>query len=232
VSDADLIPAATVLLLRDNNRGSDHESIEVLMVKRNSKIAFGGLWVFPGGRVDDHELVGNDAETAALLAAVREAEEETDLRIVVEDLVQWSHWVPPAAADIPTGQGPKRRFATWFFAARAPEGTVTIDGGEIHDHDWLEPSAALEKRDTGEIELVPPTWVTLYQLANHSTVESALQWARETESERFTTRGIMDVKPRIVLWEGDAGYETGAANVAGGRHRLTLDPAGWHYERQ
>ncbi len=227
MSDADLIPAATVLLLRDSEAGA----LEVLMVKRNSKIAFGGLWVFPGGRVDDHERNGNDDEAAALLAAVREAHEETDLTISAEDLVQWSHWVPPPAVEIPTDQGPKKRFATWFFAAAAPAGVVTIDGGEIHDHAWLEPAAAMAMRDAGEIELVPPTWISLYQLAAHSDVASALKWAAETETERFSTRGLMTGKPRIVMWEGDAAYDSGDAESVGGRNRLVLDPKGWRYER-
>ena len=41
------VHAATVILLRDTGRGP-----ETLMLRRNSKIAFGGMWVFPGGRVD------------------------------------------------------------------------------------------------------------------------------------------------------------------------------------
>ena len=45
-----LIPAATVLVLRD----SDHE-MEVLMVKRSNKPPFGNLYVFPGGKIDDDD---------------------------------------------------------------------------------------------------------------------------------------------------------------------------------
>ncbi|HAL42384.1 MAG TPA: NUDIX domain-containing protein, partial [Gammaproteobacteria bacterium] len=36
------IPAATVVLLRDGEQG-----VEVLMLRKNSKITFGGMWVFP-----------------------------------------------------------------------------------------------------------------------------------------------------------------------------------------
>ena len=36
--------AATVILLRDAADG-----LETLMLRRNSKISFGGMWVFPGG---------------------------------------------------------------------------------------------------------------------------------------------------------------------------------------
>ena len=44
------VAAATVILLRDTDTG-----LETLMLRRNSKIAFGGMWVFPGGRVDDED---------------------------------------------------------------------------------------------------------------------------------------------------------------------------------
>ncbi|MDH3682944.1 MAG: NUDIX domain-containing protein, partial [Acidimicrobiia bacterium] len=45
-------PAATVIPLRDGTAG-----LEVLVLRRDTNLAFhGGSWVFPGGRVDDHEL--------------------------------------------------------------------------------------------------------------------------------------------------------------------------------
>jgi len=42
-----LIPAATVLVLRDTKDG-----IEVLMVKRSKRPPFENLFVFPGGKID------------------------------------------------------------------------------------------------------------------------------------------------------------------------------------
>ena len=45
-----LIPAATVLLLRQNN-----DDMEVLLVERSSNSAFGDLYVFPGGKVDSED---------------------------------------------------------------------------------------------------------------------------------------------------------------------------------
>ena len=45
-----LIPAATVLVLRDSKQG-----MEVLMVKRSKRPPFGNLYVFPGGKIDDHD---------------------------------------------------------------------------------------------------------------------------------------------------------------------------------
>ncbi len=77
------IPAATVLLLRDE------PAFEVLMIARHENSSFaGGALVFPGGRVDpgdrqtawrDHAdgLSSDDVRAAAQIAAIREAFEET-----------------------------------------------------------------------------------------------------------------------------------------------------------
>lgn len=225
--DLALIPAATVLLLRDADTPS---GLEVLMVHRNSKIAFGGAWVFPGGRIDDDELDTSDLLGSARRAAVREAAEETTLELDPVDLHYWSYWEPPMAASMPSTRGPRRRFATWFFAAHAPEGEVVVDDGEIHDHAWLDPADAIAKRDRGEIELVPPTWVTLHQIGGYGSSEEALARTRETDHGRFVTRPYGG-DPIVLAWAGDAGYDAGDPELSGARHRLVMAVDGWTYER-
>lgn len=222
--DREAIPAATVILLRDTAAG-----VETLMLRRNSKLAFGGMWVFPGGRVDpaDHEgAVDADAAqtfAAARRAAVREAFEESGLIVAVDDLVALSHWTPPP-------QTPKR-FATWFFVAPAPEGAVTIDDGEIHEHMWLSPVNALAQRDRREIELAPPTWVTLHMLADAETVAQALANASASDPLIFVTRIGATDDGLAAMWAGDAGYKTGDANAPGPRHRLVMTSGTWSYDR-
>ena len=129
------------------------------MLHRTSKGAFGGMWVFPGGRVDDDDRRPDDDgdEPAARRAAAREATEECGLAVDPDEIVAFSRWTPPPVAP--------KRFATWFFLARVPTGDVVVDGGEIVDHRWLAPSAVLEQRDRGEVELAPPTWMTLNDAA-------------------------------------------------------------------
>ncbi len=222
----ELIAAATVLLLRDDPRG-----LEVLMLRRNSKIAFGGMWVFPGGRVDQHEM-GPDELTSARLAAARETQEEVGLDLHPDSLVTWSHWQPPAAAEMVAKGGPLRRFSTWFFVAPAPEGIVSIDHGEIHEDRWLTPREAMSKHAAGEIEIVPPTWITLHQLAAHNSVDEAITWARAVEPKpRFWTRRLSK-DPLTLVWHGDAAYETLDPKTLGGRNRLALHAEGWVYEFQ
>jgi 8-oxo-dGTP pyrophosphatase MutT (NUDIX family) len=208
------------VLARDGDEG-----IEVLMLRRNSKLVFGGMWVFPGGRVDPEDVDpadDGDEVAAARRAAVREAHEEAGAIVDPGDLVTFSYWVPPPQAP--------RRFATWFFLAPAGAGEVVIDFGEIHEHLWLRPEEAIRRRDAGEIELAPPTWVTLWQLAAAGTVEKMLAAARGQKPRRFETHIAMKGDAMVALWEGDAGYDDGDADRPGARHRLSMSPEGWKYE--
>jgi 8-oxo-dGTP pyrophosphatase MutT (NUDIX family) len=215
------VAASTVILVRDASAG-----LETLMLRKNSKIAFGGMWVFPGGRVDEADRAGlpsDDELAAARRAAAREAEEESALSIAPDSMVPFSHWTPPAITP--------KRFLTWFFLADAPAGDVVIDQGEIHEHAWMSPAEALRRRDAAEIELAPPTFVSLFELSRWSSVEEALGAVRDRTPERFETRISVQEGSPIALWHGDAGYAAGDAALSGARHRLSMVKSGWRYER-
>ena len=216
---SETIPAATVVLLRDGDDG-----VETLVLLRNSKLAFaGGMWVFPGGRVDPADGPAADEIPTARNAAVREAREEAALSIAAYTLLPYAHWCPPAAAP--------KRFSTWFFAARAPVGDVLVDGSEIHEHAWVRPADGLARRDAGEIELAPPTWVTLHDLADFACVDDALETIARREPERFVTRVAAIDDAIVALWHGDAAYDSGDPSAEGPRHRLRMADDRWVYER-
>ena len=213
------IPAATVILLREHA-----DDVQVLMLRKNSDIAFGGMWVFPGGRIDPEDHVGAaDDEAAARAAAVREAEEEASIRVDPQDLVWFSHWTPPPA--------PRKRFATWFFAGSgAAHGDVAVDDGEITDFEWISPEGALARHKAGEIDLAPPTWVTLYQLSLERSVDALLQ-RLSAEVKVYSTRVAKSAEgQRVAMWRGDAGYEQWDADVPGARHRLVMARGGFMFE--
>ncbi len=213
-------PAATVVLLRDAR-----DTCEVLLVRRNAQLAFhGGAWVFPGGRIDPEDYdASRDVTAAARRAAVREAREEAGVVIVEDRLVRLSRWVTP--------EGLPKRFDTWFFVAPAAGETVQVDGGEIHEHRWLSPAQALAEQGAGNIELPPPTFVTLTSLANYQTVADALANIAQGPFEAFLPHLHVIPEGACTVYAGDAGYDSGALDQPGPRHRLWIVDSGWRYER-
>lgn len=215
-------PAATVVLVRDGDG-----EVEVLMIHRGDATAFGGMWAFPGGVIEDADVPAGTAPDplpAARRAAVRETREEVGLDIDESTLVYWSHWLPPA--DSP------RRFSTWFFVApgteRHTDGHVEIEGDEVLASEWIAPGEVLARQAAGEVLVAPPTFVTLEQLGRYGDVGSLLAAADPFEFATeiaFTPGGV-----RICLWQGDAGYGIGDPTIAGPRRRLVMDDgAGWRY---
>jgi 8-oxo-dGTP pyrophosphatase MutT (NUDIX family) len=215
------IPAATVVLLRDID--SDGRP-EVLMLRKNSKIAFGGMWVFPGGRIDEEDYdAKRDLETAARNAAAREAREEAGIQAEPGDFVWFAHWSPPPST--------KRRFATWFFAVQADDQEIEIDGGEIMEHSWVNPGLALERHRAGEIDLAPPTWVTLYHLSRYTPSSDVLAHLAARSPGIYETHVVeRSDGVRVALWKGDSGYEAWDADLPGARHRLILARDGFVFE--
>lgn len=213
------VPAATAVLLRDGDDG-----LETLLLRRASKLAFhAGAWVFPGGRVDPDDDGVDDLERARR-AAVREAHEEAGLVIDAAQLVPLSHWTTPP--------GQVRRFSTWFFTAVVDAAAeVTVDGGEISTHRWMSAAEALEAQAGGELELPPPTFVTLTELRVFGSARAAV--------ETMTAQGPPFFEPKLVsvdggvvsLYEGDGGYASADPTVAGASHRLEMLEAGWRYIR-
>jgi 8-oxo-dGTP pyrophosphatase MutT (NUDIX family) len=212
------IPAATVVVCRDGDHGLD-----VVMLRRNGAISFGGMWVFPGGRVDgadhgpDH---GADELVAARRAAVREAREEAALDLDPDALVPFAHWEPPP--DTP------KRFSTWFFLTPVQEQhALTIDGTEIHEACWIGVHEALHKAARREIAVVAPTWVTLRTLVHFATVGEAVTALGSVSPPSYSTRIAHMDGCRVALWDGDVAYQSGEVHTAGPRRRLEMRDDGW-----
>ncbi|MEC8331740.1 MAG: NUDIX domain-containing protein, partial [Pseudomonadota bacterium] len=94
MTDIEPVPAATVVLIREN---AGQQELEVLLVQRNSRLVFhGGHWVFPGGRLDDEDFGDDESRRleypAALRAAVRETREEAGIEIFEDQLIHTAHW--------------------------------------------------------------------------------------------------------------------------------------------
>ena len=203
-------PAATVIVLREG------KPFEVLMVRRNAKMAFmAGSYVFPGGRVDDADRpapgtvlaparfadLSDEEEATYRTAAVRELLEEANVRVTPADLEPLAHWVTP--------QIETRRFDTRFFLARMPAGQVAKhDEGETTALEWMTPSAAIGKFERRELLLPPPTWTTIRQLEKLTSADAVFAWVRDRKIVRVMPGFIKDDTTTMLTLPGDPLFPT------------------------
>ncbi|MFP3881423.1 MAG: NUDIX hydrolase [Actinomycetota bacterium] len=203
-------PAATVLALRPLSTG-----FEVLMVQRNSRGFFGGLAVFPGGRVEDVDVppgLSPDDDLPHRNAALREFAEETGILITasgtvtvsgvrdhayyewldehghepdVDGLVLVSRWVTPEIA-------PRRFDARFYVAICDDPPEVEIDTSELIGHEWVTPGDALERHVSGTWSMMRPTIAHLRWLRRWSSVEEVLRSAQGADGRTLIVPRVVD----------------------------------------
>lgn len=135
------------------------------------------------GDVEDFEqarrdLVARRLGLTAFLAGAR-------LRLRSDLLVPWSRWITP--------EFEPRRFDTYFFLALLPDGQRTRDVSGEADHTlWIRPADALARRAAGKMRMLPPTAVTLADVAAYDDP------SRLFEAAAHRDPGV-PMRPRVVL---------------------------------
>jgi 8-oxo-dGTP pyrophosphatase MutT (NUDIX family) len=95
----------------------------------------------------------------------------------------WSGWLTPIFEP--------RRYETWFFVAALPEGQVTRDvSTESSSVHWTPALAAVEAVEAREILMLPPTYLTCLDVAQHPTPDHVLAEAAGRTVEMFTPQVV------------------------------------------
>jgi 8-oxo-dGTP pyrophosphatase MutT (NUDIX family) len=205
-------------------------------MERSRSVGFmASAWVFPGGRVDAHDaeaLARHSAMShvprAFWTAAARELWEEAGVALRegeawdLDAMRVWSHWVTPEIEP--------RRYDTWFFAARMPEGQVArADGQEAATGDWFRPSEAVQRSMRGDLALAPPTLRTLMELEEYPTVQAVL--AAERTTPPICPRFMQDTEGTLyVLLPGDP--EHPSPDRVAPPHRYAFNAGRWWAQPQ
>ena len=110
-------------------------------------------------------------------------------------LLPWTRWITP--------EFEPRRFDTYFFVALLPEGQRTRDVSGEADHTlWLRPADALARAEAGELTMLPPTMVTLGEMAAAGDLAGVARAAAEREPGTPIVPHIEDLdgaEPRFKL---------------------------------
>lgn len=92
---------------------------------------------------------------------------ESGLSMAIDELVFFADWTTPVGAP--------KRYATRFYAARAPSDQIAeADGSETVSARWVRPAEALIEAGAGRRHLMRPTRESLRTLAGFVDVSSAL----------------------------------------------------------
>ena len=126
---------------------------------------------------------------------------EEGLRLAVDSMHYFSHWITP--------EGQPRRYDTRFFVARAPEAQEALhDEVETIASVWITPADALARYQAGELDLMPPTMITLQQIGRFDRADDLLAAAAaNTDIPLMEPRFVRDQGGVRILLPGDPGYD-------------------------
>ncbi|MEU8299364.1 NUDIX hydrolase [Micromonospora sp. NPDC048909] len=110
-------------------------------------------------------------------------------------LLPWSRWITP--------EFEPRRFDTYFFVALLPEGQRTRNVSGEADHAlWIRPAQARDRAEAGELTMLPPTLVTLAQVAAAGDLAGVVRAAATRDAATPVTPRLElspDGEPRFLL---------------------------------
>ncbi len=252
-------------------RRSKPSGFEVFLVRRRKGASFmASAFVFPGGGAEANEDARTCAarelfeEAGVLLAKDTGGENETladgalmsiaalrkkvldgaDATAVIAaagmgwwtDVLQpWSHWITPSIEP--------KRFSARFFVCELPSGQdPSFDDIETVDQAWVTPQDAIVR--AGALALPPPQMRTMWELAEHPTIERVLAASKLRAEEphpilpRLRTMQPGDTGPTLLMpWDpeyvdggtGDSAPLTYTPAWARGPSRFVLEDRTWKH---
>lgn len=86
-----------------------------------------------------------------------------------------------------------KRFATWFFVAALPPGQRTRDVSRESDQVmWLPAAEVVAQVDQGTVFMMPPTYLTCLDVAQHGSPAAMVADSQERTLEMFTPEVVME----------------------------------------
>ena len=150
----------------------------------------GVLLAGPGADEVVADTTGDDWEADRVALESREVSlteflEKRSLVIRTDLLGAWAGWLTPVFEP--------RRYRTWFFVARLPEGQVTRDvSSESSSVTWTGALDAVEQVEQQQILMLPPTWLTCLEVGQHADPDAVLAEARGRRVEMFMPEVVAD----------------------------------------
>ncbi len=205
-------PAATVMLLRDVGTPSRSDTgIEVFMLRRTTAAAFaGGMYVFPGGKVDETD---GEGDAGFVIAAIRECYEEAGVLLATDatgNMVTDGHPALDHRQAVYDGSVDLRALCSEHQLIPAVDDLVWVSH-------WITPVGESARRfDTRFFVAAAPPG----QTSRHDDNETiASSWVGPRDAlRRQEQRDLMMMPPTIKSLEFLAAHNDTASAMAAARH--------------
>ncbi len=120
-------------------------------------------------------------------------------RLDLDAMHPFAHWITPIMAP--------RRYDTHFrLCGLTTELTAISDGNETVSAEWIRPKDALDLAKAGERKVLFPTRLNLQMLAESSSVEAAIDAARNRTIVTVSPRMEVRADGRYLVIPSEAGY--------------------------
>ncbi|WP_309093091.1 NUDIX domain-containing protein [Phenylobacterium sp.] len=136
-----------------------------------------------------------DRGERAFLDVVR----ELGVRLSLDALTVFARWITPTMMP--------KRFDTWFYVVRAPEGQLAAcDGRETVDAEWIPPAEILRLAEAGERTVIFPTRMNVQLLAEGDSAADAVARAQARPLVTVLPQVETRAEGRVLVLPPDAGY--------------------------
>ncbi len=216
----DRVPAVDAVAFHVAATRELFEEAAVLLARDRS-----GLFVSLIGTEEQARFRQYSADVHAKNLTLRNVIEREQLRLALDTLVPFAHWVTPPI-DV-------RQFDTRFFLTRVPPRQTPVhDDRETTQSSWMTPAAALHAAAADRIVLPPPTWTTMRELEGFQTVDAAITWARERKATRRQPLLVEQDGVRMLVMPGDPLHPDPPADEDSGAEVRFVQVAGrWRAQR-
>lgn len=188
------------------------EEAGILLARGRPEILFGDLQ-------EQRDRLNSGSTSFARLLRDMAAE------LTLDRIHYWDHWVTP--------EFEHRRFDTYFFICRCPDDQEpTPDPKETSFGGWFTVTQLLKENRTNQARLFPPTLVILENLAEHATVQQALDAAPDAPVHPVVPRPLMGrTEHPTMLLPGDHRYDNPESS-SGPVHCVILTQEHWERVRE
>ena len=224
-----VVPADSSAAVRTRADGSEtHSDDELAYAASAVRETFEECGVLLARQTAGGPLIGGDAVTntfadrPALDAedlALGDFLSKHDLRLALDRITPWSHWITPVFAP--------RRYDTWFYVAALPDGQVAdAESGETAEMIWIRPQAAVDAAEVGDRSLYLATRLNLLELIPFATVDDVLAHARGKDIRVAQPERVKAADGAYLMrLDAEAGYGVWEVPVAVAMGQKPLRPA-------